>query len=411
MILLIFLLLIDAYAFVGLMSLAVNTSQKWLVASIFIVLSLIGYFGIYKSIELFQTNPINRSELLSFLSGFAFVLVASKLVFVILLLLQDIGRFSFGGLQHLFFWLTDSPGEVVSFSRRQFVTAASAGIAAIPFVSLLYGITFGKYRFTVENVSLAYDDLPPSFHGLRIAQISDAHAGSWDSVAEVRRGIQIIQDLNPDLIVFTGDLVNRHKDEIDPFIEAFGELQAPLGKFAILGNHDYYGNPSDPDDRKAYWDDFYSKYDAMGFEVLLNSNASLHRNSDVIRLLGVENWGQGRWFPKRGDLSTSLNGCGENDFCILLSHDPTHWSEKVLPHHQKIHLTLSGHTHGMQFGINLPGFKWSPVQYRYKHWMGLYEEEGQRLYVNRGFGYLAFPGRVGMWPEITLIELQKTAAV
>jgi len=217
----------------------------------------------------------------------------------------------------------------------------------------------------------------------------------------------MINDQNPDLILFTGDLVNSDKDEIDPYIEIFEKLRAKYGKFAILGNHDYYGLPDDHAEEKIYWADFFIKYEKMGFQLLANENAHIQIQEDRLQILGVENWGASHYFPKNGNLDYALEGVPEDDFCILLSHDPTHWSEKVLDHKRHIPLTLSGHTHGFQFGISVPGFKWSPAQYRYPHWLGLYEEKDQKLYVNRGFGFLGFPGRIGMWPEITVIELAK----
>jgi predicted MPP superfamily phosphohydrolase len=217
----------------------------------------------------------------------------------------------------------------------------------------------------------------------------------------------MIQDQKPDMILFTGDLVNQDKDEINPYISLFGKLVAPFGKYAVLGNHDYYGQPSNKSERKAYWDDFFEKYKEMGFDLIMNDHRYINKENQRIALIGVENWGGGRWFPKKGDLDKALNGVSTEEFCLLMSHDPTHWDEKVLPHERHIDLTLSGHTHGMQFGINLKGLRWSPVKYRYKKWIGLHEEKGQKLYINRGFGFLGFPGRVGMWPEITIITLEK----
>src|SRR5690606_12098197 len=232
------------------------------------------------------------------------------------------------------------------------------------------------------------------------------HAGSFDSIADVQRGADMINELEPDLILFTGDLVNSKKDEIDPYMDVFKGLKAKIGKFAVLGNHDYYGlYDVAPQDEKQYWTDFYKKYEDMGFELLNNRSKKIELGGESIRLVGVENWGAGRFFPKFGDLDKALAEVKEEEFCILMSHDPTHWENKVIPHAKKIDLTLSGHTHGMQFGVNIPGFKWSPIQYRYKHWLGLYSEADQHLYVNRGFGFLGFPGRVGMWPEISLFEL------
>jgi len=280
------------------------------------------------------------------------------------------------------------------------------GVSILPFLAMIYGIIWGKYRYVVEHVTVDYESLPDSFDGLKIVQISDVHSGTWDSLKGVERGIRLIEEQEPDVIVFTGDLVNADKDEIDPFMHLFARLSAPKGKFAVLGNHDYYGQPRDKSQRQAYYDDFFAKYKKMGFDLILNDSRIITKGSDEINLIGVENWGSGRYFPKRGDLDLATQKVKNGAFSILLSHDPSHWTLKVQPHTHHFHLTLSGHTHGRQFGINLPFFKWSPVQYRYKQWMGLYEQAGQYLYVNRGFGLLAYPGRVGMSPEVTLITLR-----
>ena len=343
--------------------------------------------------------------------GIMLTAIVSKLVFVAFLLIQDIGRLLFGIGKAGSQLIKQEEGEKTPFlpKRRRFLTLAATGIASIPFSLMLYGITRGKYAYTVNKVKLAFKDLPPAFEGFKIVQISDIHAGSLDSKSGVAKGVRMINEQNPDLIFFTGDLVNSDKDEVDPYIDIFADLKATHGKFCTLGNHDYYGVPDDTAEEKAYWDDFHSKYQAMGFQLMNNENAFIEKEGERICVMGVENWGRGRWFPKNGDIDKALTDTNSDEFCILLSHDPTHWDEKVLPHPKKIHLTFSGHTHGFQFGINMPGFKWSPAQYRYSRWMGLYEEAEQYLYVNRGFGFLAFPGRIGMWPEITVVELSRQA--
>ena len=322
--------------------------------------------------------------------------------------LQDVGRFLFGlgsGVRRMAKGEGLASGASFFPSRRRFLTLGATGLASIPFSLMLHGVTRGKYAYTVKNVKLALKDLPKAFDGLRIVQISDIHAGSLDSKSAVARGVRMVNEQNPDLIFFTGDLVNSDKNEVDPYIDIFKELNAKLGKYCILGNHDYYGEPDEEQEQPTYWEDFYSKYKAMGFNLMKNENTFLEKDGERICLIGVENWGKGRFFPKKGDLDLALANTDPEEFCILLSHDPSHWDEKVLEHPKKIHLTFSGHTHGFQFGVNMPGLKWSPVQYRYPRWNGLYEEEEQYLYVNRGFGFLGFPGRIGMWPEITVVDL------
>lgn len=398
------LILMEIYALNGFLSLVDGVKGKWGVVIVYVLITGFAFYGFTKLSHGFRSEqaPTTWSN---FLIGFGLTVFLTKMVFVFFLGFQDIGRAITGIIQYL---NPNNQADNYLPSRRKALTTIATGIAAIPFFSMLYGITKGKYKFTVNKVKLAFSDLPSAFDGFKIVQISDVHAGSWDDKDEVARGISMIQDQNPDVFVFTGDLVNSKKDEINPFIDLFASIEAKHGKYAVLGNHDYWGvNDLDDAEHKGYWDDFFGKYAQMGFDLLNNENRKINLKGEEIALIGVENWGAGRWFPKEGDLNKALTGVNNDDFCVLLSHDPTHWDEHVIPNNKQIHLTLSGHTHGMQFGLNLPGFKWSPVKWRYKHWMGLYEKAKQYLYVNRGFGYLGFPGRVGMWPEITVIELKK----
>jgi len=344
----------------------------------------------------------------NFYLGMFLTSFVTKFIFALLLLLQDIPRVLFGGGKYIGSFISDNIKQPFIPSRRKFLTGIAVSLATIPFAAMLYGVTKGKYRYELERIKMKFSNLPPSFEGYKVVQISDIHAGSLDNKEEVMKGVNLINELNPDLVMFTGDLVNSNKDEIDPYIEVFNKIKAKDGKFAVLGNHDYYGlSDIEEKDKASYWEDFFQKYKRLGFELLNNRNVTLEKGKDSIKVVGVENWGAGRWFPKEGDLDVALQDVEQNEFCILLSHDPTHWDEKVLKHTKHIDLTLSGHTHGFQFGINMPGFSWSPAQYRYKRWMGAHEVKNQKLYVNKGFGFLAFPGRVGMWPEITLLELHK----
>lgn len=351
----------------------------------------LGYLALFMSIFNFRRPALKRNPFLNTLIGVGFGFVVSKLVLFLGAMIINVICFLMG---------LDIPGLVVAL-----LYAFSIGVL----IAMIYGAIWGKYRFVTEHVQLTYDDLPAAFDGFKIVQISDIHAGTWDSMSGVEKGIKLIEEQNADMIVFTGDLVNSDKNEVDPFMHLFKRLKAPYGKYAVLGNHDYYGQPRDRSLRQAYYDDFFSKYLEMGFDLIMNDSRLITKDSDALRLIGVENWGTGKYFPKRGDLDKATANIDDSDFNILLSHDPSHWDIKALPHKQHFHLTLSGHTHGMQFGINLPFFKWSPVKYRYKRWMGLYEQAGQYLYVNRGFGLLAFPGRVGMSPEVTVIELKRTS--
>lgn len=399
-----FLFALEQYSFTGL-SLVFHDAAFFQYS--YWVVTIITFIGFFKAYFDYSNNKVGvRPILTNLLLGFGFSVIVGKILFIGLLVLQDSGRFLIGLINLLSSFFIENHNRIPV--RNYEVTFISALAAGIPFVSMIYGITFGKYKYEVEQVKLTFPELPKAFHKFRILQISDIHAGSFDSLEKVKQGIDLIKAQQADLIVFTGDLVNSLKDEIDPFIDLFASLSAPYGMYSILGNHDYYGLfqilKKDTLERKIYWDGFKSKHEAIGFKLLNNESVLLNKENESIRLIGVENWGSGP-FPKNGDLNKALEGVQANEFSILLSHDPTHWDHHVLPNKKKIHLTLSGHTHGMQFGFKIGNFKWSPIKYRYKRWMGLYRQADQLLYINRGFGFLAWPGRVGMSPEITVIEL------
>jgi len=398
----------DIYTFYGLSSL---TTAQSIFCYFYLTISAVVLAGFYKvSQDLQKFKSGVRPLFTNLLLGFGFAVFVGKILFSGLLLTQDLGRLALGILNNFSSTISAATNTTGIPSRNRIITLGSVLLTAIPFFSMLYGMTFGKYRYTVDKIKLSFSDLPTSFDGFKIIQISDIHSGTFDSIVQVRKGIDLIMDQKADLILFTGDLVNSNKNEIDPYIETFSHLSAPYGMFSVMGNHDYYGMyripKGDYASKSAYLSDFYNKHKLMGFEILNNSSKTITKQDGSISLIGVENWGAGP-FPKKGDLTKALDGVSENAFSILMSHDPTHWDHHVLKHPQKIHLTLAGHTHGMQFGINFLGIKWSPVKYRYKRWMGIYKELDQFLYVNRGFGFLAWPGRVGMRPEVTLIELSK----
>lgn len=318
------------------------------------------------------------------------VLLASELVFIIVLFLGDGYRLITGGARNVY-W--------VEFGLLLF------GITVLIF---LYGIIKGKYAYRVIKHTLYFEDLPENFDGFRITQISDVHAGSFKNAKAVQRGIDLIKAQNSDLFVFTGDLVNNKADEILPWMGHFSQVKAPYGQFSILGNHDYgdYVKWENEAVKQANLQDLKRHHGEMGYRLLLDEHVELEKEGQKIILAGVENWGIG--FGERGDLKKALQGVDPQSFKILLSHDPTHWDAEVKKWPSKIHLTLSGHTHGMQFGMEAFGIKWSPVKYRYAHWAGIASENGRFLNINRGFGFLGFSGRVGIWPEITVIELKKS---
>jgi predicted MPP superfamily phosphohydrolase len=293
-------------------------------------------------------------------------------------------------------------------SRRDFLKRAALVVGALQFGNVVHAITRGKYNFTVRQVTVSFPTLPPAFDGMRIVQLSDFHAGSFDDLEAVREGLQLAQEQNPDLIVFTGDLVNEEAEEAEPYIEMMKGLTAPLGKLAVLGNHDYGHTKVWPSDEvaDANHQKVIATYAQMGFNLLLNNSIFLFKDNQFIRVAGVENWGR-KPFPQKGNLDQALIGTNSSEFVVLLSHDPTHWDEKTLAHEVHVHLTLSGHTHGAQMGVEIPGFRFSPAQWIYERWAGLYKEGDKHLYVNRGFGHLGFPGRMGISPEIAVIELKR----
>jgi predicted MPP superfamily phosphohydrolase len=298
------------------------------------------------------------------------------------------------------------PGEVIS--RSQFLTNAALAATAIPFGAMAYGIISGAHDYRVRRVSVKLPNLPKSFDGLRIAQVSDIHSGSFFNKTAVKGGVDLVMNEKPDLIFFTGDLVNNESSEVKDYIDVFNKLRAPMGVFSVTGNHDYgdYKSWSSKEAKQQNFKDLIEAHRLLGFELLMNENRTIEQGGDRISIIGIENWGAGR-FTKYGKLDQAYAGTHDSSTKILLSHDPSHWDAQVRPTYKDIDLMLSGHTHGFQFGVEIGGIQWSPVQYAYKQWGGLYQEGEQYLYVNRGFGFLGYPGRVGMPPEITILELKR----
>ncbi|MEB8345793.1 metallophosphoesterase [Flavobacteriaceae bacterium KMM 6898] len=345
----------------------------------------------------------------SYAFGLLLTMLTFKLITIIFLFSEDLFRIFSGTYQKLF-------GTANEFSfpeRRRFLSILAMGIAAIPFSALLYGMYKGKYNFKVLSYNLEFDDLPDAFHNYQITQISDVHSGSFDNRKKIEYAIDLVNKQKSDVLLFTGDMVNNKVEEMHPWSELFSTLEAKDGKFSILGNHDYgdYVDWDTPEEKSKNLEDLKILQKSIGFDLLLNESRYLEKDGAKIALIGVENWGRGG-FKKAGDLDKAKANVAKDDFKILMSHDPSHWEDKVIHDDYHYHLTLSGHTHGMQFGIEIPGWvKWSPVKWRYKYWAGIYEELGQYINVNRGFGFLGYPGRVGIWPEITVITLKKKALV
>lgn len=331
----------------------------------------------------------------------------SKIVASLFLVVDDIRRGGMWIIGKLF----SNPSLEVSqaaegITRSTFLSwfglAAGGGL----FGTLLYG--FGnKYRYHINRVQLNYANLPQAFKGLKIVHISDIHSGSFMDKMAVQRGIDKIKNENPDLILFTGDLVNDRSSEMNEYMDVFSQLKAPLGVYSTLGNHDYgdYVRWDSEAAKSANLARLKEIHGEMGWRLLMNEHVVLEKQGQAIALLGIENWSAKGRFPKYGRMTDAYPGTEKYPFKILMSHDPSHWDAEVRTQYKDIDLMLSGHTHGMQFGLDLPGFKWSPVQYMYKQWAGLYENGDQKLYVNRGFGFIGYPGRVGILPEITVLEL------
>jgi len=341
-----------------------------------------------------------------FVTGFAFVFFLPKLFFAGFHAIEDIGHLLRLGGSFVAAKVKSEPVEHIN--RFQFLTQIGAGASMLVFGGLLYGVTRGKYAFRVIEQDVALRGLPDAFAGARIVHISDLHLGSFlDNYDEVQRAVDMINKLDADYIFFTGDMVNNYAAEAEPWVDIIGSIKARHGKYSIFGNHDYgdYAEWSNENDKKMNLQTLINIQKRMGFTLLRNESTYLEHDGQKIALVGMENWGSG--FAKYGDLKKSLSGVKDSDCKILLSHDPSHWEKEVMGK-KNIALTLAGHTHGMQFGVEIPSLniKFSPARMRYKRWGGLYSEGDQNLYVNRGFGFLGFPGRVGIWPEITLLKLQ-----
>lgn len=402
--LIIFIIFVLALDFYALQSFRSVVRNPWVTYG-YIAISIV-VFGnlIYQGYTLDRSSGINSGFYLAFA---LFVLVyVPKLVLLVFMFGEDIFRL-FEAAVNYFVSKSDESSALFS-SRRKFIGQLALGIAAIPFISILYGITKGKYNFKVLKYTLEFDDLPAAFDGYQVTQISDIHSGSFDNKEKINYAVNLVNEQASDVIMFTGDMVNSKSKEMRPWKSTFSKLKAKDGIFSILGNHDYGDYTRWPSD-EAKAENFQELLDIqqeMGFDLLSNESRFIEKDGARLAIIGVENWGKG--FKQKGDLTLASSKVDPNDFKILLSHDPSHWQYEVVKDPNHYHLTLSGHTHGMQFGIEIPGLiKWSPIKWRYKYWAGIYEKAGQYINVNRGFGFLAFPGRVGIWPEISVITLKK----
>jgi uncharacterized protein len=404
---LILIFCIDLYIFQGIKTLTANvdsdTTRKIIHGTFWTINIFFTLLIAYAFLSYDRSKGMKTYQIWAF-NGLILMLVP-KLVFALILLGQDAIRLFGTGVNFALKQPNTEGGYMPD--RRIFISQLGLGLAVIPFAGIIYGMIKGKYDYTVHRHQIFFKDLPDAFDGLTITQLSDIHAGSFDDPEAVKRGVALANAQKSDLLFFTGDLVNNEATEIEPYMDIFKALHAPLGKFSILGNHDYgdykwWRNASEKSDNMVQ---LKKHHKTLGFKLMLDENLEIERNGQKITLIGVENWGHG--FAQYGDLSKAMTGAAQDSFKILLSHDPTHWEKQVKTLDEPVHLTLSGHTHGAQMGVEIKGFKWSPIKYRYPKWAGLYEENGRYLHINRGFGFLGFSGRVGILPEISVLELRK----
>jgi len=399
--------LIDYYLFQAVLAVSRNWSPLWkaVIRYGFWIPTTVS-LGAILWYNLSDPYKINR-DVWIWLRTFVFGTYLSKFFGIIFVFIDDLQR-GFRWVVSLFYRGASSesfPGEGIT--RSEFLTKAAMVATAVPFGAMTYGIITGAHDYRLRKVTVSLPNLPKSFDGMRIGQVSDIHSGSFWNKTAVKGGVEMMMKEKPDMIFFTGDLVNDHAEEVRDYVPIFEKLKAPFGVYSTTGNHDY-GDYAGL--RGKAWEDNLKNLQVahreMGYDILMNENRFIEQDGDKIAILGIENWGAGR-FSKYGKIDKAYHGTEEAAVKLLLSHDPSHWDAQVRPSYPDIDMMFSGHTHGFQFGVEIGNFKWSPSQYVYKQWAGLYNEGKQHLYVNRGFGYLGYPGRIGMPPEITIVELKR----
>jgi uncharacterized protein len=402
-------LLIDFYFFQAVVNVSKNWTPLWQKVARYgfwlpTVFSVAALFW-WTFANPYSINTTVRNLVLTAL----FAIYFSKIFGIIFLFLDDIQR-GIRWVAQLFYQgstdVTPLPGKQIT--RSEFLTKAAVIASSVPFGLMAYGVISGAHDYRIRRVTLRLPNLPKSFDGIRIGQLSDIHSGSFFNKTAVKGGVEMFMKEKPDVIFFTGDLVNNETTEVKEYINIFDKLKAPLGVYSITGNHDYgdYRGWSSNAAKAKNFSDLVAAHKQMGFDILLNENRKLKQAGEELAIIGIENWGAGR-FSKYGKLDQAYRGSEDAAVKLLLSHDPSHWDAQVRPNFPDIDVAFAGHTHGFQFGVEIGNFKWSPSQYVYKQWAGLYQEGSQYLYVNRGFGYLGYPGRIGMPPELTIIELKR----
>lgn len=382
-----------------------QNKKHYILWVVYILAGLSVFFGLLT----FVYPPGKWNMFLRFTSSLVFILILCKVFCFVFLFLEDISRF----FRWVFSRLKGKPADesVVEhgISRLKFISQVAVTFTVIPAVGFIYGMVRGAYKYRIHNVKIPSPNLPDAFDGFKIVQLSDIHTGSFLSGDPLNKAFDIVMQQKADLILFTGDLVNNVADETAGHEATFKRLKAEHGVYSVLGNHDYgdYVEWESPQQKRDNLEKLKTLQASFGWKVLMNEHVAIEKNGQQIGLIGIENWGGSLRFPRYGKLDQAYKGAENFPFKILMSHDPSHWAKQVRPEYGNIDLTLSGHTHGMQLGIEIPGIKWSPAKWIYKEWAGLYKEGKQFLYVNRGLGFLGYPGRLGIWPEITVITLTK----
>ncbi len=399
---------LDIYVFMAIKSISHSASPRmrtfifsayWLISIIALIVVLIFILG---GIEVFPKKV--RTYLFASILAFVFAQIISSVFFLI----DDIRRLIQWAAGKIFFRNTEiatMSGDGIS--RSAFLSWLGLAAGTSLFGSLIYGFS-NKYNYKVKHVKLSYDNLPPGFHGVKVVHFSDVHSGSFMNKKAVEHGVEKIMTEKGDIVIFSGDLVNDRATEMHNYMDVFNKVKAPMGVYSTFGNHDYGDYvkwPYEGVTKEQNLIDLAKIHEQLGWRLMMDEHIPLERNGDKIALIGIQNWSAKARFPKYGNMKKAYAGAEDYPFKILISHDPSHWDAQVRPEYGDVDLMLSGHTHGMQFGVEIPGFKWSPVQYMYKEWDGLYEAGKQKLYVNPGYGFIGYPGRVGILAEITVIEL------
>ena len=404
------MILLDFYVFSALQAVTASSSEKirTLIFSLYWIVAILAIAGLV--LFVFTDATFMSKKVRTYLFATILAFVFAQIVSTVFFLVDDVRRVIQWMAQKAFFKKTQvAQVEGDNIPRSVFLNWIGLAAGTTLFSSLIYGFT-NKYNYRVKRVKLTYDNLPKAFNGLKIVHFSDVHSGSFMNKKAVEEGVQKIIDQNGDLVIFSGDLVNDRATEMKNYMNVFNKIKAPMGVFSTFGNHDYGDYvkwPYDGVTKDQNLVHLAEVHRQLGWKLMMNEHVVLEKDGDEMALIGIENWSAKARFPKYGDMKKAYSGTENYRFKILISHDPSHWDAQVRPDYPDVDLTLSGHTHGMQFGVEIPGFKWSPVQYFYKEWHGLYEEGKQKLYVNPGFGFIGYPGRVGIMPEITVIELVK----